>query len=45
VRRVAERHHGTVRVFSTPGAGSRFEVILKRTTNEEIPEGASQGKS
>ncbi len=28
VRRIVERHHGTVRATSTPGAGSRFEVTL-----------------
>jgi light-regulated signal transduction histidine kinase (bacteriophytochrome) len=42
VRRVAERHDGTVRASSTPGAGSRFEVILKRTPREVIREETSR---
>jgi signal transduction histidine kinase len=28
VRRIAERHQGSVRAFGTPGEGSRFEVLF-----------------
>lgn len=32
VRRIAERHGGSVRATSTPGEGSQFEVILPQRT-------------
>jgi signal transduction histidine kinase len=38
VRRIAERHGATVRAVSTPGAGSRFEVIFPSARSHSVTE-------
>ena len=43
-RRIAERHGGSISATSTPGKGSRFEVLLPAKQPEHVGQDAADGR-